>query len=327
MSKIICDICGTRYPDTAEQCPICGFANGAEPELEQEVQEVFEVPSRPAVPGGRFSKANVRKRNRNQPVYEEPEVRTKAAHAQEQEHYEEEAFFEENDNKKGGKILNVLLVIVIVALLGVSAYIFLEFFMPNFADRGSQDVPNAGYVEQTEAPTEAPTQAQEPTEPQEISCEQLILEFNEVTLHEAGEVYLLNVQVLPEGTTDGIMYISSNEEVATVNEEGRVTAIGEGSVVISILCGDQLLECNVTCDFAEEATEAPEEEAEAPTEPGVTKTVTSKTLNIRSDAGTAYDKVGQYVKGDQIVIYEEKTVSGQKWGRTDKGWVCMDYVK
>ena len=24
MSKIICDICGTSYPDTADCCPICG---------------------------------------------------------------------------------------------------------------------------------------------------------------------------------------------------------------------------------------------------------------------------------------------------------------
>ena len=25
MSKIICEICGTSYPDTAECCPICGY--------------------------------------------------------------------------------------------------------------------------------------------------------------------------------------------------------------------------------------------------------------------------------------------------------------
>ena len=26
MSKIICDICGTAYPDTAAECPVCGCA-------------------------------------------------------------------------------------------------------------------------------------------------------------------------------------------------------------------------------------------------------------------------------------------------------------
>lgn len=327
MSKIICDVCGTRYPDSSGQCPICGYVNGAANEPEQEVQAVeeFEVPARPAVRGGRFSKANVRKRNKNQAVYEETEVRTRTAarRAEEAEDYEEE--YEEKSGGKGGMVLNVLLVIVIIALLAVSSYIFLKYFMPNFMSK-DPTTPTEAYV-QTEAPTEESTQAPEsaePTEAPEVPCEQLVLDITDITLREAGEVYLLNVQILPEDTTDGIMYISSNEEVATVNEEGRVTAVGEGSVVISVFCGEQQLECNVTCDFGPEETEAPTEE---PTEPGVQKTVTSNNLNIRADAGTKYEKVGAYKKGDVITILEEKKVGSQTWGRTDKGWVCMDYVK
>ena len=42
-----------------------------------------------------------------------------------------------------------------------------------------------------------------------------------------------------------------------------MTAVGEGSVVISMFCGEQQTECNVICDFGEEETEAPEETAEA----------------------------------------------------------------
>ena len=33
MNKIICDICGTSYPDTADSCPICGFNRYPEIEL------------------------------------------------------------------------------------------------------------------------------------------------------------------------------------------------------------------------------------------------------------------------------------------------------
>ena len=33
MSKIICDICGTTYPSTAECCPICGCSNDGEEAL------------------------------------------------------------------------------------------------------------------------------------------------------------------------------------------------------------------------------------------------------------------------------------------------------
>lgn len=330
MSKIICDVCGTRYPDSSEQCPICGCVNTSaanEPEQDVQATEEFEVPARPVVRGGRFSKANVRKRNRNQAIYEEPEVRSKAAVKAEEEAYDPEEEFEEENSNKGGTVLNVLLVIVIIALLAVSAYIFVQYFMPNFMGDDPTVPATEAYVE-TEAPTQAPTEAQ-PTEAPSVPCQQLVLDITDITLREAGEMYLLNVQILPEDTTDGIMYISSNEEVATINEEGRITAIGEGSVVITAICGDQQLECNVVCDFTpEEETEAPTEApTEEPTEPGVTKTVTSKTLNIRSGAGTKYEKVGAYKRGDVITIYEVTKVGTQSWGRTDEGWVCMDYVK
>ena len=33
MSKIICDICGTTYPSSAENCPICGCSNEAAADL------------------------------------------------------------------------------------------------------------------------------------------------------------------------------------------------------------------------------------------------------------------------------------------------------
>lgn len=50
--------------------------------------------------------------------------------------------------------------------------------------------------------------------------------------------------------------------------------------------------------------------------------VTGSELNIRKDASTNSDIVGQYKYGDRITILETKG----DWGRTDKGWVHMDYV-
>jgi len=106
-------------------------------------------------------------------------------------------------------------------------------------------------------------------------------------------------------------------------------------VVITAFCGPQQLECNVICNFSgvpvTEPVEQPGEEApaetEAPAEAGEKKTVTSNNLNIREEAGAKKKKVGSYKKGDEIIILETKKVSGQEWGRTDLGWVCMDYVK
>ena len=55
--------------------------------------------------------------------------------------------------------------------------------------------------------------------------------------------------------------------------------------------------------------------------------VSAATLTIRKGAGTGYDKVGTYQKNDKVKIYETKKVSSATWGRTDKGWVNLAYVK
>ena len=63
MSKIICEVCGTAYPEASTQCPICGCvrpadANGVPSGPEEKAPERTYL----HVKGGRFSKANVRKR-------------------------------------------------------------------------------------------------------------------------------------------------------------------------------------------------------------------------------------------------------------------------
>ena len=274
MSKIICDVCGTRYPDSSNQCPICGCIRNAEQKTAETdvAEEELVAVSHAAVRGGRFSKSNVRKRNKNQPIYEETEAPAPAPVPEDGEEAEDSfEEFEGGSRRKKNVLLNILLVLVIMALLAVSAYIILQYLMPNALGDMLPQAPTEA-TEMTDAPTgEAPTEVQQ-TEAMQIVCEQLVLDVTDIILTEEGQMYLLNVQTLPEDTTDTIMYISSNEDVATVNEEGRVTAIGEGSVVISIFCGEQQTECNVICTFATEApteaaTEAPAEgETEAPAE-------------------------------------------------------------
>ncbi|MBO4937649.1 MAG: SH3 domain-containing protein [Clostridia bacterium] len=58
----------------------------------------------------------------------------------------------------------------------------------------------------------------------------------------------------------------------------------------------------------------------------VTGTVVTDTLHVRSAAGVENKQVGNYYRGYKIVILEQTTVNGKVWGRTDLGWVCMDYV-
>ena len=74
--------------------------------------------------------------------------------------------------------------------------------------------------------------------------------------------------------------------------------------------------------------ETTEPEAEEPVVQGISATVTSQTmLNIRAGAGTNFARVGSYSPGEKISILEMKTVGNVIWGRTEKGWVCMDYVR
>ncbi len=50
--------------------------------------------------------------------------------------------------------------------------------------------------------------------------------------------------------------------------------------------------------------------------------VTASDLNIRKDADQSSEKVGSYPYGTRVYI--EETKNG--WGRTDKGWISMQYV-
>ena len=61
MNKIVCDLCGTSYPETAPQCPICGTAKSDTAKTKPDAESGYAY-----VKGGRFSHANVRKRNAGQ---------------------------------------------------------------------------------------------------------------------------------------------------------------------------------------------------------------------------------------------------------------------
>ena len=54
-------------------------------------------------------------------------------------------------------------------------------------------------------------------------------------------------------------------------------------------------------------------------------TIKADALRIRSGAGTDYRIVGFYYQGNTVVITEKTLVDSVYWGKTDKGWINMDY--
>ncbi len=237
MNKVICDICGSAYPDTADTCPICGCSRDAGAELLAEDENFLKdspIASAKKVDG----------------VYrtapEEPEEDW-------DEDDEEEADEEEEEAPRRGKTaVVILLTVLIMLLLCVCGFLFVRYLLP--------------YKIAAPAETEAakPTEAvvETTTEPG-IPCEQLVLMSGAaVDLTREGEYRLINVIVKPEDSTDTLTYSSADESVATVNKEGRITAVGEGETVITITCGSQELECRIFVRYEEE-TVPPTEETEA----------------------------------------------------------------
>lgn len=322
MSKIICDVCGTRYPETADQCPICGHIRETAGKTAEDVlvMDNAQAETRAKVRGGRFSKENVKKRNEGTLQYEPAPAKSKASKKADvvRPVPEEEPVMQEGkQNKKANSILNVLLVLVILALLAVTAYIFTQYVLPEFKK-----------PEPTVAPTELietePEETEEPTYP----CQELFLEETEVLLAEYEQKWLINVKPMPENTTDTLSFSSADELIATVDSEGCITALAEGQTVITITCGDITVDYNVICLFPGENIEPGEVPTDPPpTEPPVEYIVTTNYVNVRTGASTGYDRVRQCHKGDSVWVYRIKEVKGVEWGKLEDGWICLKYAK
>ena len=81
--------------------------------------------------------------------------------------------------------------------------------------------------------------------PVEVPATGVTLSESGLVLDE-GETAQLTASVVPEGTTDELVWSSSNPDVATVDENGLVTAVGPGRTVISATAGSVSAVCSVT---------------------------------------------------------------------------------
>lgn len=310
MNKIICDVCGTSYPETASKCPICGYARPAgasHSSVASVLSATSEVSSYNYVKGGRFSKKNVRKRMRDENIEHVPV----SVPAQE--------FVDDDEpivNEKSTKGLTIAVLALLAAIVALTIYLVVRFFAPNL---GAAQKPPVTTVPYTAAPTTTvPTTAT-------IPCTGLDLDDTDVLLTFVGDSWRIDAVALPSDTTDVIQFFSSNESVATVSPSGEIRAVGEGSAVITVVCGDVSKECFVNCTVETVPPETTEpvvtEPVTEPTEPATeptTEPTVPPTTEPSGDSTVVHttNKTGKYtirINGESRKNYDVSIAVGQSF--------------
>ena len=289
MNQIICDICGSEYPEGYDRCPVCSYPRqGGEKVVAAGAVEA----AREKVKGGRFSTKNVKKRRKAQ---------KKAALAA------ETAGAAEQPEQKGSpnKPLWIIIVLLLVAIVLVSAYIAMRF-----GSGLGQFLPLP-----TDAPTTVGTVPTEPTVPPTTPCAAITLDTAVIALDEAGQQHQIGMKLIPEKTTDPVTYLSQDPAVAKVDEKGLLTAVGSGQTVITITCGKIVRECTVVCWF-EEATTAPTETTVPPETTKPTEAAEPAVLKLDPE------DVSCFTAGESFTLYAR--LGDSSVGRSKVTWSTSD---
>lgn len=223
MSKVMCDVCGTAYPETASQCPICGSARNSTQQTAAGSPEAGENSSSYAyVKGGRFSKKNVRRRNK------------RGTTAQRRSGGSSRNVREENEPNNTGLIIVVIL--LLIAIASVLAFIITKFYKPG-GDPADSQGPSQSQSQ--------PSGTSDPSDPVRIPCVSVTLSNPQLELA-VGETWTLTTVLEPLDTTDTVAFISADPSIAAVDDTtGEITMIAEGETAIVAVCGNVTAECIV----------------------------------------------------------------------------------
>lgn len=261
MSKIICDICGTSYQDTAECCPICGCTRDAAASLLGEDAVLEEIVEETKPKAGRFAP-------KKKEIFDFDEVNSDPEDEEDED--EDDDYDEEEDEDEAPRhntLVVILLTVLIAGLLLAAGFIFFRYFLPNMKQEDIASNTTAP-VQTTQAPTVAT-----------IPCEALSMASATQAVLSPGGNFLINVIPTPVNTTDPILYVSADEAIATVSADGKITAVSEGTTKIFISCGKFSLECDVQVKIEEE-TVPPTTEAAV-----IETAATEETVPATEDAG------------------------------------------
>lgn len=126
------------------------------------------------------------------------------------------------------------------------------------------------------------------------------------TLFYPGEETWLTVKNKPDGAA--VSYVSSNANVVTVTNDGKVTAVGNGTATITVMVGETKLTCIARCNLESSA-----------------ENNTGSTGSYEGPFTISHSDVTLFSSGEsfQLVLTDAngKTVSGLSWSTSNAG-VC-----
>lgn len=313
MEEYICDVCGTAFSETDSVCPVCGCAKTAASHAAGETVEESGY-----VKGGRFSKSNVRKRTRSTAVSNTAPIVTDIPEVDDED--------DEEEIPQSNTGLIIIVILLLLAIIAVSTYIAIAFFGKDNGSKPNNTTSSSSSSVTTEL---------------KVPCTSIDVEEDYIVLTKDNTTAKIVYSLFPVETTDKIAFVSANPDIATVDANGNITAIANGTAKITLTCGDEMKQIEVVC--------ALDDEPEQPDDPsilddpkfgsftipeGVTVItqkevrVTRDNVNVRKGPGTDYGKVSkQAMKNDTLIIYATYENGGHIWGLTDMGWIATEYTR
>lgn len=348
MRKIVCEVCGTSYPETASACPICGSARSVDARIlvDDSGDSAPETPTYTYVKGGRFSKKNVRKRNamknnpgrreeipvrkaakprpaptgqkaERKPVIQEPVSETVSPKPTATVNPAPEKEAAPATQKKAAQAVrssesrkgNGGLVAAIAVLAIIVVGLGAYLGLRQFAP---EVLANIGLGTPTEAATEPSVKV--------LPCTDLVLVDSTVTLDRLGATWKISAVPTPADTTDTVTFVSSNPDVATVTLDGQVTAVSAGTATITVTCGNVSKSCTVRCSFANASTAPSTKPSTAPS--ATTEVTTAPTTLPPIDLTLNRDDFTLTYAGEEWMLMDDEDAAKLVTWASDDTDVC-----
>lgn len=348
MRKIVCEVCGTSYPETASACPICGSARSVDARIlvDDSGDSAPETPTYTYVKGGRFSKKNVRKRNamknnpgrreeipvrkaakprpaptgqkaERKPVIQEPVSETVSPKPTATVNPAPEKEAAPAPQKKAAQAVrssesrkgNGGLVAAIAVLAIIVVGLGAYLGLRQFAP---EVLANIGLGTPTETATEPSMKV--------LPCTDLVLVDSTVTLDRLGATWKISAVPTPADTTDTVTFVSSNPDIATVTLDGQVTAVSAGTATITVTCGNVSKSCTVRCSFANASTAPSTKPSTAPS--ATTEVTTAPTTLPPIDLTLNRDDFTLTYAGEEWMLMDDEDAAKLVTWTSDDTDVC-----